>query len=99
MDCNEIHNTLVAREAMAPDSELARHLADCPVCAAVMATREQQAALVTGEDGALLRDHVPPGVITVSAKRAGYKLTGMPPTVQVTSGQVTNVVIRLTRGD
>jgi len=49
----------------------------------------------TNAEGVLVRYHVPPGVVTVTAWKNGYMTDGEPAQVVVASGQVTHVVVKM----
>lgn len=51
----------------------------------------------TNAEGVLIRYHVPPGLVTVWAHKSGYTMEGARPQVEVATGQMTEVVIKLKR--
>jgi len=49
----------------------------------------------TGADGSLMRYHIPPGILTVWATKSGYTKVGPNQEIEVASGSVTQVEIKL----
>lgn len=54
-----------------------------------------QRALTTGADGKVQRHHLPPGRYTIDVYMRGYKVSGKPPTIQVTGGGTAQVKVTL----